>query len=100
MLPLCDTSFSGVQERKQVFYYSKVEKLSNIYAYQICFGGSYRLGFKPVKLPENVYHYGLIVRDGVQGGTSSSIYRLWNMGAEYDDEISQGVNYSNWLQIK
>ena len=100
MLPLCDTSFSGVQERKRVFNYSKVEKLSNIYAYQICFGGSYRLGFKPVKLTETVYHYGLIVRDGVRGGTSSSIYRRWNMGAEYDDEISQGVNYSNWLQIK
>ena len=57
MLPLCDTSFSGIQERKRVFNYSKVEKLSNIYAYQICFGGSYRLGFKPVKLPETVYHY-------------------------------------------
>ena len=88
MLPLCDTPFSGVQERKRVFNYSKVEKLSNIYAYQICFGGSYRLGFKPVKLNETVYHYGLIVRDGVRGGTSSSIYRRWNMGAEYYNEIS------------
>ena len=87
MLPLCDTSFSVIQERKRVFYYSEVEKLSNIYAYQIFFGGSYRLGFKPVKLPETVYHYGLIVRDCVRGGTSTAIYRRWNMGAEYDDEI-------------
>ena len=100
MLPLCDTSFSGIQECKRVYYYSEVEKLSNIFAYLICFGGSYRLDLKPVKLTETIYHYGLIVRDGVRGGTSSAIYRCWNMGADYDDEILQGVNYSNWLQIK
>ena len=35
-----------------------------------------------------------IVRDGVQGGTSGAIYCLWQMGDDYDDEISQVTKIS------
>ena len=34
-------------------YYYQVEKLSNIYAYQIGLGGQYGHGFKTVKISEN-----------------------------------------------
>ena len=53
-----------------------------------------------MKFPETVCHYGLIVRCGVQGGTSSVIYHRWKMGSDYDDEIAQGMNYRHWIQIK
>ena len=33
MLPLCDTTLSGILEGKWLPYYSEVEKWSNIYSY-------------------------------------------------------------------
>ena len=33
------------------------------------------------------------MRDGVWGVTSGAIYRLWQIGADYDDDIAQGMNY-------
>ena len=100
MLPLCDTPFSRIREDKWPLYYYEVDKWSNIYAYQIGLGGSYRLGFKYVKITGTVCHYGWIVRGGVLGGTSSAIYCRWKMGDDYDDEIVHGMNYRHWLQIK
>ena len=52
MLPLCDTSLSGIREDKQPDYYYEVRKWSNIYANQIGLGGSYGHGFKHTKLTE------------------------------------------------
>ena len=52
MFPLCDTPLSRIQEDKRIQYYSKIEKCSNLYAYQIGLGGSYGHGFKPVKIPD------------------------------------------------
>ena len=93
MSPLCDISLSGIQEDKWILYYSKVDKLSNIYTYQIVFGGSYGHGFKPVKLPELFCHDVCIVRDSVWGGTSGTSYHRWQMSSGYDDGIAQGMNY-------
>ena len=53
-----------------------------------------------MKILEIVFHDGCIVRDGFWGRNSGTIYRLWHMGAYYDDEIAQGMNYRCWLQIK
>ena len=74
MLPLCDTSLSGIWEDIRLPYYSEVEKGYNLYDYHIGLGGSYGQGFKPVKLPEILCRSGSIVRDGVWGGTSGAIY--------------------------
>ena len=53
-----------------------------------------------MKLPEIVCHDGCILRDGFWGGTSDAIYQLWHMVADYNDDISQRMNYQHWLQIK
>ena len=53
-----------------------------------------------MKLSGIVCRYGFIVRDGVLGVTSGAIYHLWQMVADYDDLISQGINYWSWIQIK
>ena len=74
--------------------------MSNIYAYHIGLGVSYGHGFKPVKIPENIFHDGWIIGDGVQGGTSDSIYCHWQIGAECDDDITQGINYQRCIKIK
>ena len=53
-----------------------------------------------MKLPEIVFHYGCIVKDGVWGVTGGVIYFRWQMGSQYDDKIAQGINYRQWTQIK
>ena len=76
LLTLCDTTLSEIWEEKRLLYYSEVEKISNLYAYQIGVGGSYGHGFKPVKIPV-FFHDGYIVRDCVYGLTSGAIYCRW-----------------------
>ena len=46
-----------------------------------------------------VCYNGCILSYGVWGGSSGTIYRLIYMGADYDDGIAEGMNYSLWLQI-
>ena len=53
-----------------------------------------------MKLPEFFFHDGCILRDVVRGGTSGTIYCFWNMDADYDDDIAQGIKYQQWLQLK
>ena len=55
---------------------------------------------KHMNILEIVCHDGFIVRDGVRGGTSGAIYRFWNMGYDYYDDIAQGINYQRWFQLK
>ena len=53
-----------------------------------------------MNIPDIVCHDGFIVWGGFRGGTSGAIYFHWHMGDYYDDDISQGMNYRRWLQIK
>ena len=100
LLPLCDTPLSRIWEDKRIPYNSDVEKWSHLYACHIGLGGSYGHVFKPMKIPEIVCHDGCIVRNGVRGGTNGTFYCRWQMGADYDDDIAQGINYRRWIQIK
>ena len=43
------------------------------------------------------FRNGWILGDGVQGGTSSTIYYRWQMGSDYDGDIAQGINCSCFL---
>lgn len=100
LFPFCDTSKSGVSNDPRLSYYSKVEEYSNLYASQLGLGGSYGHDFKSVKIPEIVRHDGCVVRDGVRGGSGGAIYRRWQIGSDYDDDIFMGQKYRRWLQIK
>ena len=100
MLPLCETSLSITWEDIRIPYNSEVEKWPNIYACHICLGGSYGHVFKPVKIPIIFCHNGCIVRNGVRGVTNGAFYSHSQIGADYDDDILQGINYRRWLQIK
>ena len=93
LLPLCDTPPSRIQEDKRLPYYSEVEKGSNIHAFHIGIGGSYGHRLKLVKFPGIIFCGGCIVRDGFRGETSGAIYCRVQMGAEYDDDITKGMNY-------
>ena len=53
-----------------------------MYAYSIGLGGSYGHKFKPVELHELVHFDGVVVKDGVRGGSVGAMYRRWVDGSD------------------
>ena len=101
LLPICDPKRSGIKEDNRKPFYSEVERLSNIYAFSIGLGGSYGHAFKTITLDELVRFDGVVVRDGVRGGSNGALYRRWMENcADHDDEIDQSMRHGRWLQIK
>jgi hypothetical protein len=100
LLPICDPKRSGIKDDARKPFYSEVERFSNIYAFSIGLGGSYGHTFKTITLDELVRFDGVVVRDGVRGGSNGALYRRWMECADHDDEIDQSMRHGRWLQIK
>ena len=100
LLPMCDPAQSGIDGDPRKAFYSKVEGFTNSYAYSIGLGGSYGHKFKPVDLDELVRFDGVVVRDGVRGGSNGALYRRWADGADHDEFTRESIRHCRWLQIK
>ena len=100
LLPMCDPTKSGITADPRKAFYSKVEGFTNSYAYSIGLGGSYGHRFKSVDLHELVHFDGVVVRDGVRGGSNGALYRRWMQGADQDELIAESIHHCRWLQIK
>jgi hypothetical protein len=100
LLPICDPKRSGIRGDARKPFYSEVERFSNIYAFSIGLGGSYGHTFKTITLDELVHYDGVVVRDGVRGGSNGAVHRRWMDCADHDDEIDQSMRHGRWLQIK
>jgi hypothetical protein len=100
LLPICDPTKSGIDDDPRKAFYSKVEGFTNSYAYSIGLGGSYGHRFKSIDLHELVHFDGVVVRDGVRGGSNGALYRRWMDGADQDELIAESIHHCRWLQIK
>jgi hypothetical protein len=100
LLPICDPTKSGIDADPRKAFYSKVEGFTNSYAYSIGLGGSYGHRFKSIDLHELVHFDGVVVRDGVRGGSNGALYRRWMEGADNDELIAESIHHCRWLQIK
>jgi hypothetical protein len=100
LLPMCDPTKSGITNDPRKGFYSKVEGFTNSYAYSIGLGGSYGHRFKSIDLNELVHFDGVVVRDGVRGGSNGALYRRWMHGADQDELIAESMHHCRWLQIK
>ena len=100
LFPMCDVGKSGIVDDPRMSYYSEVEKWTQMYASAIGLGGSYGHTFAEVKIPELVRHDGVIVRDGVRGGSGGAIHRRWLQGGDFNDNIYDSIKYGRWIQIK
>jgi hypothetical protein len=101
LFPLCDPKRSGYRGDPRMAFYSEIENYSNTYAFSIGMGGSYGHSFKLLKLAELVHFDGVVIRDGVRGGSNGALYRRWqNDCADYDDVIANAMKYHRFLQIK
>jgi hypothetical protein len=100
LLPICDPTKSGIKGDPRKAFYSKVEGFTNSYAYSIGLGGAYGHRFKSIDLHELVHFDGVVVRDGVRGGSNGALYRRWMEGADRDELIVESIHHCRWLQIK
>ena len=96
LLPMCDPNMSGVNADPRKAFYSKVETFSNLYAIQIGLGGSYGHKFKNIVLDELVRFDGVVIRDGVRGGSNGAVHRRWMDGANYDVLVQESITSSGF----
>jgi len=95
LLPMCDPKRSGVVGDPRKPFYSEVETFSNLYAVNIGLGGSYGHRFKMLGLDELVHFDGVVVCDGVKGGSNGAIHRRWMDGADFDALIQNSIKHTH-----
>ena len=62
-----------------------------MYAYSIGLGGLYGHKFKPAKIHDLVCFDGVVVKDGVHGGSVGAMYWRWVDGGDYDEVIADSI---------
>ena len=102
LLPMCRPSKSGVENDPRKGFYDNVEGYSNAYALsELKMGSTYGHNFRAISIPELIHFDGVVVRDGVKGGTSGAIYRRWIPdGADCCEKVMDSINFSRWLEVK
>jgi hypothetical protein len=63
-----------------------------MYALQMGLSGAYGHEFKPIRLDEVVHFDGVIVQDGVHGGSDGALYRRWLDGADSDTFVRESIS--------
>ena len=58
-----------------------------MYAYGIGLGGSYGHEFDTITVPELVHFDGILIKDGVKGGSGGALYRRWQACSDLDENI-------------
>ena len=101
LLPIGDTSLND-NDPWMNFYY-EVGKLTNHYAIDIGQASGYGHGFKHVTAPELVHYNGILVQDGVGGGTDGAIlccFQKTKLNTAYDPLISKSMTKNCFVNIK
>ena len=100
LLSICDPKRSGIKGGDRQPFYNEVERFTNSYAYLIGLGELYGHKFKPIDLHKLVHFDGVVVKDGVQGGSVGAMYWRWVDGSDYNEVFADRINHLRWLQIK
>ena len=100
LLPLVDPTESGIENDLRHPFFHAVQAFTNSYAFKAGRGGMYGHNFKPVTEPELVRFFGIVLRDGLLGGSRGDIHRRWREGPAQDEDICRAMTYARFLQIK
>jgi hypothetical protein len=82
LLPICDPKKSRIATYLRKPFYLDVEILSQKYAHNLGLVGAYGHDLKPLNLDELVHFDGVLVRDGVRGGSNGAVHRRWELGGK------------------
>lgn len=101
LYPICDPKRSGIQDDPRCAFYFDIERYTGTYMSSQGYGGSYGHTMKPVLAAELVVFHGILVRDGVRGGSKGALYRLWQPTSTcYDPEVATAMSYTRWKEIR
>ena len=101
ILPVCDPKKSDVIDDPRIPYYTEVEKFTNMSKAESGFGGSYGHNWKVATAAELVHFDGILIRDGVLGGSNGAIYRRFQKNSCcYSREIDRVMSLTRFSQLK
>ena len=75
---MCDPQQSGIENDRRTSYYFDVEKYTNMSKAESGVGGSYGHSWKPTTAAEMIRFDGILIKDGVLGGTDGALYHRWD----------------------
>ena len=101
ILPICDPSKSGIADDPRIAYYSDIERFTNMSKAESGFGGTYGHSQKATSATECLKYDGVVIMDGVLGGSNGALYRRWNQeSSNYSKEIATEMTATRFQELK
>ena len=101
ILPICSPQFSGIKDDPRKSYYHEVERFTNGSKSYSGMGGSYGHSWNSVDLKELTNFDGILIRDGVLGGSQGALHRRWEKdGPCFAQEIARIMTLARFCEIK
>jgi hypothetical protein len=104
MFPVCDPKMSGVKDDPRLPFYHEVACMSNTYAHRdLKLGSEYGHSFRNTYASELLRWDGVLVMDGVRGGSDGAILRRFKNtddNTAYDSHIADAFTGTRWLELK
>lgn len=78
-----------------------MERFTNMSKVESGFGGSYGRVWKPTSAAKLLHFDGILVQDGVLGGSSGALHRRWELGGTcYNNDIATTMTMTRFRQLK
>ena len=101
LCPMYHPSKLDIFNDPRVPYFTSVESFTNIHKFSTGLGGSYEKNWKNIAVTELVLFNGILVRDGILGGSNGTFYKRWNNNSPmYSPEIAQAMTLQRFGKIK
>ncbi len=101
LLPFCDPSKSGVEDDPRIAYYTEVEKFTNASKFLTGTGVSYGHEWSQTSAAELLCHDGILVQDGVLGGSDGALYQRWDTSSPmYSSLIANSMTLTRYGELK
>ena len=101
ILPICNPAKSGIEDDPRISYYHDVETHTNSTKFATGLGGSYGHNWTPTTTKELINFDGVLVRDGVLGGTQGALHCRWDkIGPCYSPDIVRVMTLTRFGELK
>jgi len=101
ILPICDPLRSGIEDDPRMGFYTEVEKFTNMSKAESGAGGTYGHRWKQTDAAELTRFDGVLIRDGVLGGSQGGLHRRWDKECKcHHDDICKSMTFTRYCELK
>lgn len=101
ILPICNPALSGIKDDPRMSYYHDVETHTNSTKFATGLGASYGHNWTTTTSKELLNFDGILVRDGVLGGSQGALHRRWDkLGPCYSQDIARAMTLGRYNELK